>query len=301
METLKPKNNRLISHGMAFFTIFIWALTFLCTKGLQESFTNLEILLFRYSLAYIVVWMIYPKKPVFYGWKIESLIIIASICGTSFYQYMENVSVLYTTPASVSFITAMAPLFTALFSRIILKTKLEAKTIIGMIISIIGVGFISFGDSKVIETGLVGDMIILGIIWLWAIYTILVKILSQRGYRGYMITRKLFFYSLVEMFIPVLFTVDVKMSDFTVPNILGLAFLGVFASAICFYTWNTSVERLGPVTTSKYLFIMPIITLLAQMALKMAGFSYVALIGMCLILLGLFISEKNSGEEATKD
>ena len=34
---------------------------------------------------------------------------------------------------------------------------------------------------------------------------------------------------------------------------INLLFLGIFASAVCFATWNRSVEKLGATTTSKYL------------------------------------------------
>ncbi len=294
MDIKKFVNGRLKWHALAFLTIFVWGLTFLTTKSLEETFTNLEILLFRYSLAYVVVWIICPKKPEWYGWKTEGLIILASICGTSFYQYMENLSVYYTTPASVSFITAMAPLFTAIFSKFILKTKLELKTVIGMIVSIIGVGFISFGDSQILETGLLGDMIILFVIWLWAIYTIIVKILSNKEIRGYVLTRRLFTYSLLEMAIPVILTFDVSKSDFTKDTVFGLLFLGLFASAICFYTWNVAVDKLGPVTTSKYLFVMPVITLIAQIVTGMSKLSIIAVNGMFLILAGLVFSQSDA-------
>ncbi len=283
---------QLLEHFLAFFTIFIWALTFLCTKALMDVFTNLEILFLRYALAYVCIWLIYPKKPEKIGLKYELLIVLASICGTSYYQYMENLSVKFTTPASVSFITAMAPLFTAIFSTIILKTKLTKETIIGMIISIIGVGFVSFGDSRILDTGLKGDIIIFCTVWMWAIYTILVKILADRGIKGFAVTRRLFFYSLLEMAIPLILKADFSREKFTLPTIAGIVYLGLFASAVCFYTWNRAAERLGPVTTAKYLFIMPAITLIAQVIVKMSALSVPAVFGMALILLGLYVSEK---------
>lgn len=290
------QTKRLTEHVLAFITIFIWALTFLCTKALMGVFTNLEILFLRYALAYVCIWIIYPKKPQSFGLKNELLMFAASIAGTSYYQYMENLSVKYTTPASVSFITAMAPLFTALFSTIILKTKLNKETIIGMIISIIGVGFVSLGDSIILDTGLKGDIIIFCTVWLWAIYTIIIKILADRGFKGFAVTRKLFFYSLLEMAIPLILKADLTREKFTTPTILGIVYLGVFASAVCFYTWNRAAERLGPVTTAKYLFIMPAITLIAQVVVKMSKLSIPALFGMALILVGLYVSERKQEE-----
>lgn len=283
-------------HALAFITVFIWALTFLCTKVLMNSFTNLEIIFLRYSLAYLCLWLIYPKKPRFFGVKDELLMILASITGMSYYQFMENLSVNYTTPASVSFITAMAPLFTAIFSTIILKEKLKKETIWGMIISIIGVGFVTFGDSRILDTGLKGDLIIFCTVWLWGVYTIIIKILANKGRKGFEVTRKLFFYSLIELSIPFAFQADFEKTEFTTEAILGIAFLGIFASAVCFYTWNRATERLGPVTTAKYLFLMPAITLIAQVIVKMSKLSMPALFGMALILLGLYCSGRKQAE-----
>ena len=74
-------------------------------------------------------------------------------------------------------------------------------------------------------------------------------------------------------------------------NIMNILFLGVFASAICFATWNHSVISLGATTTSKYLFISPIITLITQSFYDRTGIGVMALFGMFITLLGLAVSE----------
>jgi len=170
-----------------------------------------------------------------------------------------------------------------------------------MIISIIGVGFVSFGDSKIIDTGVKGDIIILCTVWLWAIYTIIIKILADKGIKGFIVTRKLFFYSLIEMIIPVILRADFAKEKFTPITILGIAYLGIFASALCYCTWNRAAERLGPVTTAKYLFIMPAITLIAQVIVKMSALNILAVFGMALILLGLYCSGRKQPEMESKD
>ncbi|NLL63589.1 MAG: DMT family transporter [Ruminococcaceae bacterium] len=287
--------NKTLEHALAFFTIAIWAITFITTKELQNTFSSLEILFIRYFIAYIALWFMCPKRIKF-EWKTEKYFIAASICGASLYQYLENVSVEYTTPASVSFITALAPLFTAIFAHFILKEKLTKRMIIGMLISIAGVGLISFGDSKALETGLLGDVIIFCTVWLWAVYSILVKKIDDFGFPGFAVTRRIFFYALVVMIVPISLTADVSVSDFTVSSIANLLYLGVLASALCFYTWNRAVARLGTITASKYLFIMPIITFFAQLVYNKSVVGVASTIGMATILLGLFISEQKSGD-----
>ena len=93
------------------------------------------------------------------------------------------------------------------------------------------------------------------------------------------------------MAIPMIITGDFKKSDFTAGNVLGILYLGIFASAICFYSWNRSVDKLGTITASKYLFILPTITFFAQLIYNKSAVSVAAVVGMVIILLGLFISE----------
>lgn len=283
-------NNKLINHALALFTMVIWALTFIFTKELQSSFSSLEILFLRYTIAYIVLWIMCPKWVAFKP-KQELYFIAASVSGASLYQYLENVSVEYTSPASVSFITALAPLFTAFFAYFILKEKLTSQTVIGMVVSIVGVGLVCFGDSTKIETGVLGDMIIFCTVWLWGVYSIIVKKIADFGLPGFAVTRRIFFYSLLEMAVPMIITGDLSKSDFTLGNVSGLLYLGVLASAICFYSWNRCVDKLGTVTTSKYLFILPAITFVAQIVYNKSAVSFAAVMGMIVILFGLFISE----------
>lgn len=284
---------KLKNHGLAFFSIFIWGITFVSTKHLEGSFSALEILFIRYLIAYAVLWIISPKMLKFKSIKEELYFFAAAMSGAAFYQYLENLSVSFTSPASVSFIAATAPIFTAILANKFLGEKLTPKIFFGMLVSLVGVFLICFGDSKKLETGLLGDLIIFGSIWLWAVYSILVKKIAAFNYPQFQVTRRLFFYSLIVMLPPMAF--DVRDFNYSAllsfESIGNFVFLGVFASAICFATWNMSVDKLGATTTSKYLFVMPVITLIAQMIFNGNAVSVSALAGMAVTLLGIGISE----------
>ena len=286
-------NQKIKNHSLAFFTIFIWGITFISTKYLEKSFTALEILFIRYVMAYIVCWIICPRPLKFTGLKYEGMLLLASVSGSSLYQYLENLSVVYTNPASVSFITAIAPIFTAILAHKFLNERVTAKNIIGMLISVVGVFFICFGDSMSLETGLLGDIIIFASVWLWAVYSIVIKKISELGFEQFQVTRRLFMYSVILMIPFMCFkSSDMDFSALLNPySVMNLSFLGIFASAICFSTWNISVANLGATTTSKYLFIMPLITLTAQAIYDSSGIGIAALLGMLITLIGIGISE----------
>lgn len=275
------------------FTILVWGVTFISTKHLEIKFTAFEILYIRYVIAYIVLWAIQPKFLKFKSFKEELYFLIAAISGASLYQYLENLSVVYTSPSSVSFITSAAPIFTAILAHFMLIEKINKKIVFGMIISMLGVFFICFGDSLTMETGLVGDVIILFAVALWAVYSIVIKKVAEFGYSQFFVTRRIFFYSLIVMLPFALY--QMPSFDYSLlynANSFGnLMFLGVFASALCFVTWNLSVEKLGVNTTSKYLFVMPVITLVAQCIYDNKSVGVIALLGMALILLGIAVTE----------
>lgn len=293
--------DRLKEHFLAFFTVLIWGLTFVCTKYLSDEFSPLEILFVRYIIAYAALWIMCPKPFFFTNWKNEGLMLLAALSGAAVYQFLENLSVSYTSPASVSFITATAPIFTGLLAHKVFGERFDGKSILGMIISVVGIFFICFGDAGKFETGLLGDVIIFSSIWLWAVYSVLVKKISAFGYHGFLVTRRLFFYSVIVMTPFIAATGDISHINaiFKPSAVCNLLFLGILASAVCFAAWNRAVEHLGATVTSKYLFISPIITLLVEFALGDTKIGISALFGMAVTLLGIGISEfeikKNKG------
>ncbi|AFA47218.1 hypothetical protein Awo_c04170 [Acetobacterium woodii DSM 1030] len=71
-----------------------------------------------------------------------------------------------------------------------------------------------------------------------------------------------------------------------------MLFLGVFASAVCFVTWNLAVKRLGATKTSVYIYLVPVITVVTAVMVLGEKMTLVSVVGILLTILGLLISEK---------
>ena len=50
----------LIGFFFAAFSIFVWGITFVCTKSLLQDFSALEILVIRFLFAYVMLWILCP-------------------------------------------------------------------------------------------------------------------------------------------------------------------------------------------------------------------------------------------------
>jgi len=294
---MKPQN-QIIGHLAAFFTIFVWAITFISIKVLLVPFTPVEIMFFRLILAVLALFIASPPRPDLFrfdrhNWWDEWKIMAAGLCGVTLYFLFQNIALSYTLAANVSVLVSVAPLFTAFVSWVILKEKLKANFFLGFIAAITGIILIAFNGSLVLKLNPLGDLLSILAAFVWAFYSVLIKKIGTPQDAVFAVTRKLFSYGLLFL-LPVLPLFDFRLGLerlAVLPNLLNLLFLGVVASAICFVTWNYAVHILGPVKTSVYIYIVPVITIIASVIVLHETITLVAAVGMVLILAGMVLSE----------
>jgi drug/metabolite transporter (DMT)-like permease len=81
----------------------------------------------------------------------------------------------------------------------------------------------------------------------------------------------------------------------------NLVYLGLGASALCFVTWNLAVKILGPVKTSVYIYIVPVITIASSALILREPLTPLTAAGTGLALAGLFLSERKPKERGLRD
>ena len=100
------KNETALGHVLTLMTIIIWGTTFVSTKVLLEAFTPIEILFFRFTLGYLSLWAIYPRKGTYGTLRQELLFAAAGLCGVTLYFLLENIALTYTFASNVGDILA---------------------------------------------------------------------------------------------------------------------------------------------------------------------------------------------------
>lgn len=291
------KESNIQGHISAFITIIIWGSTFISTKVLLKSFIPIEILFYRFLIGFIILSLVSFKRIKIDKLKNEVLFIGAGFTGIMLYYLLENIALIYTSASNVGVIISVAPFFTAIFSAVFLKEdKLKLNFFIGFIIAISGIYIMSFNGNKVFNISPFGDILALCASIVWAVYSILTKKISALGYNNIEATKKIFLYGLVFM-IPLLplFKFKFGLNRFiNITNTFNIFFLGLCASAICFVTWNKAVRILGPVRTSVYIYMVPVITVVTSVIILKEKITIAEIFSIMLILLGLFLSEGKS-------
>ena len=94
--------------------------------------------------------------------------------------------------------------------------------------------------------------------------------------------------------IPTLFFFEFNLDLARMTNIkylFNLIFLGLGASALCFVTWNYAVKLLGAVKTSVYIYMVPVITIVASAIVLREQITLAMGVGTALALVGLILSQ----------
>lgn len=88
---------------------------------------------------------------------------------------------------------------------------------------------------------------------------------------------------------------SLELSRFADPVQLGnTVYLGIGASALCFLAWNRASVLIGPIATNVYLYLMPVITVVASVLILQEPVSLLTLAAIVLILTGLMLSQRKS-------
>ena len=277
-----------IYHIIAILVVGIWGLTFISTKVLiGYGLSPQEIFLLRFLMAYLGIWFISPRKLFADNWKDELWLLSGGVTGGSFYFLTENTALEITLATNVAFIVCTAPLLTTILSLLIYKReKATAALIGGSLLALVGVALVVYNGHFVLKISPLGDFLTLLAAFSWAFYSLIMKKMSGR-YRTAFITRKIFFYGVLPVFLvrPWQFS----LSGFLQPAVwMNLLFLGVLASLICFVVWNMILKKLGTVRASNYIYLNPLFTSIGSAVLLDERFTVISLMGAMLILGGVY-------------
>ena len=286
-------------HLAALFTILVWGSTFISTKVLLESFSPFEIMVYRLVMAVVALCIISPprlsrERLNFRVLRSEWRFMAAGLCGVTLFILFQNLALSYTQAANVSVLISAAPLFTALLSRLVLSEKLKANFFIGFTVAMAGIILIAFNGRFVLKLNPLGDLLSLLAALVWAFYSVLIKKINAPQSEAFAGTRKVFFNGLLfTLLLLPLFDFHPGLERLAVPaNLLNLLFLGVVASALCYVTWNIAVHLLGPVKTSSYIYVIPVVTIAISALVLHESITLVAGMGIALILIGMALSER---------
>ena len=287
---------------MAFVTVAIWGSTFVFTKMLLlNGLSPAQIFTLRFIIAYVLLlaFELTFKRQSFRlfstSWRDELVMLLLGITGGSLYFLTENAAMLYTTATNTSLIVCSCPLFAMLLVAVAYRQteRFTRMQVFGSLLACMGMAVVVLNGRFVLHLSPLGDILAFGACLCWAVYSLLIKSVSER-YSTFFITRKVFAYGLLTI-LPYYFvcpgfpSMDVILSSEVIWNLL---FLGVIASMACFLVWNWVLHQLGTVLATNWVYFNPLTTILFAWWLLHEHITIWFLLGSLFIIVGMILSDK---------
>lgn len=284
-------DSRILGHFLALLSVGIWSSLYVSVKILLDALNPFELLFLQSILGYCFLWIAKPKTlkiPL----KSEVFFALCGLFGITIYNLFLNLAMERTLASNVSVIIATAPLFAGIFSFCFKLEKPYLNFFIGFVIAIVGVYLVSFNES--LKINLLGDMLAFISAAGWGAYAVLVAKVMNLNYNILLTTRRILFWGIIFM-IPNFLWVDFapNLNALKEPKIaLNLFFVALFASMLCFVAWNRATNLIGIVKTNIYVYLTPVFTIIASIIVLNERLSFMAFVGVWLVILGVIISER---------
>ena len=200
------------------------------------------------------------------------------------------------TPVNSSVIITISPIIVFIFSAILLKEKIKLIRSAGILFGFVGALILVLYTAK---TGLNAPNIPLGNIlfivnsFAYGLYLVLVKPLIEK----YNVINLLKWLFLLAIFMNFPLTIDefssVHWTNLPIKEaILPMVFV-VVGTTFCTYLFNAyALRTLSPSTVSSFIYIQPIVGIIYAVSTKSDTLSFVSVIGMILIFIGIYLVTK---------
>ncbi|MFO0994492.1 MAG: DMT family transporter [Hyphomicrobiales bacterium] len=276
------------------FTMIVWGVgpVFIRTVALDLGPDNALV------IRYVIVSIVYLSGLLILGgWRIAPgdwpRLLVVSWVGMLGYNLGSTFGFQHVPAGIGGLIIGTQPLLIALLAALIARERLTPATILGLIVAFIGTGMLFWNDLMTATEGsplLKGGFLIFMSGVAWAVYVVLAKPLIQT-YGAYPVSA----ISIALATLPML----LMASSDTIETVRTMAwrdwanmfYLAVISTLIATITWNFGASRLPSAAAAAFLYLVPVIAVVAGALMLDEPISLNILAGGALILLGVAIAQ----------
>lgn len=297
-------NKQVKTYGAVILAMIFWSFSFIWFKIANKTFHPITIVFIRllFSVILMTIYLVVTRNYMKIkkgDWK---LFLTLAVFEPFFYFLGESFGLTYVSATVCSVLISTIPVFATIGAWLIFKEKLKAINYAGIIISFIGVLVFILNIDGSISFDIKG----LGLL--------LLAVFSAVGY-NLTLSRLVGSYSPVYIvnvqnligaifFLPLFLIFDFKSfisTPFTFNMFRPIIELSIFASCGAFILFAWSVRNMGITRANVFSNCIPIFTALFSFILMGDRLTFQNILGMAIVIAGLFMSEMNGGRKNLDD
>ena len=292
---------KLQGYFFAIIATALWSGNFILARGLSDSVPPFSLAYYRWLVA-IVFLLPFCLKPLLSQMHIIKkhivILTVISVLGVSVFNTLIYFAGQTTSAINLSLIAITFPIFILIISRIVFKEKISLNRSFGVFFVLFGVLLlISKGQVDVILniSFVQGDFWMLIAAITFAVYSILVqykpKDLSIWAFQlstfiiGFIFLTPFYLWELQSSAMVVEFNTEV---------LLGIFYVGVFASLFAYVLWNKAIHNIGAAKSGMIYYTIPIFSGALAYVFLDEKLSMNHLYSVILIFTGIVLANKEA-------
>ncbi len=244
------RSERMIGIGLINLATLTWATNMVLGRWLRDDIGPLTLAAARFLIASSLFAALLRRRPPEERQlgQDRRLLLGMALSGVVIFSPMLYLGLRFTPVVNATLINGFGPLITGLLAVLLIREPMSRRQVTGAIVGLAGViVLISGGSFAPWETmhGNAGDLIVLGAVVLWGLYSVLGRQVMRRRSALSTTARSTF------LGLPLLLLAAAcEVQTFTVhlrpALVLAVLYIGVGPTVTGFSSWNAGVRRLGP-------------------------------------------------------
>jgi drug/metabolite transporter (DMT)-like permease len=277
----------------AFAAVVLWGVSFVATKAALREVSPVTLIFTRFALGVAVLVLVLKLRresliPPRGSWLMLALM---GFVGIFLHQMVQAHGLTLTTAVRTGWLIGVTPIWSAVLAATFLGEGFGPRKVLGLFIGLMGAllvitrGELSVGILTLPSTH--GDLLVLASTWTWAIYTILGRDTLKRLGSARATAAAMFAGWL--MMIPFFMAAAGwrEYRDLSSTSLIAILFLGIGCSGLGYWFWYAALERIEASQVAAFLYIEPLVTLLAAVALLGETVAPSTILGGLLVLVGV--------------
>jgi drug/metabolite transporter (DMT)-like permease len=274
-------------------TVFFFGTNFTAVKIVVESVPPILFAATRFTLAGCLLLLFVPFLEGGSRLRREDLLAVLGlgVVGVTLTQTVFTIGVSLTTAANTALVYSTAPVWGMLLGFALGLERPRLAGILGVGLSLLGVGFIVYGGLEFAGTSLVGDALILVAAVFWGSYTVLSLSLLER-YSPIALAA----YAMTLGGLAAFPLAALDPGGFDIGSLDGLAWAAAY-SALCssafgFAAWGYGVSHVGANRVLIYQYLVTLTGVSTGIVLLGEDFGLEQLVGAVVILCGVYLARR---------
>ena len=271
----------------------IYGVSFTIAKDVMPFFVKpFGFILLRVFGATVLFWLVSffgPKETI--QRKDFPRIIAAALFGVALNMLTFFKGLSYTSPISSAVIMVTTPIIVLILSALLIKERMEAKKIIGILIGLLGTGFlILYGQSSGNATNAtLGNLLVFINAISYGFYLIIVKKLMDK-YNAFTFVKWIYLFGLL-MVIPFGWNEyqEIQWQSIPVAILWEIVFVVVFTTFMTYLLNLVSMRELKPTTVAVFIYLQPLFAAVFAIGLGKDHLTWVKLLAAVLIFFGVYL------------